>query len=269
MQRLSFLTQHGKLPLVADSLAGCGYRVEPCTLYDTDRFGTFSRETERPGSAHEIALAKARLAAEASGSRYGLGSEGSFGRDPYLGMLPWDSELLCWWDRERAYAVYASQGSSDTNYAHREVRSLTEARAFAETAEFPAHALILGRPGEPWFRKGIQQADVLETLLLQALAGQNSVWLETDMRAHLNPRRQAVIRRAAQRLAERLAHACPRCAAPGFGIDHYQAGQPCRECRTPTTQRIAEHWLCPSCGHCETHARPEPADPAHCPSCNP
>lgn len=269
MKRLSFLTQHGKAPLVAESLAGCGFQVETCSLFDTDRFGTFSRETERPGSAHETALAKARLAAEMGGSRYGLGSEGSFGRDPYLGMLPWNSELLCWWDRERSYAVYASQGSSNTNYAHREVRSLNEALNFAEAADFPTHALILGRHGEPWFRKGIAQRDVLETLVSQVLRSQPALWLETDMRAHLNPLRQSVIRSAAQRLAQRLAQQCPRCTAVGFGIDHYQHGQPCRACRLPTPRHAAEHWLCPACGHTECRATEEPADPVHCQHCNP
>lgn len=64
--------------------------------------------------------------------------------------------------------------------------------------------MILGRPGEPWFRKGLQHAETFEGLLREVLATEPGVWVETDMRAHLNPRRQAVIRRAAQRLADRL-----------------------------------------------------------------
>lgn len=269
MKRLSFLTCHHKAPLVEEALAGCGFRVETLDSLDTDRFGTFSREVERLGSAHETALAKARLAAEHTGSRYGLGSEGSFGRDPYLGMLAWNSELLCWWDHERGYAVYASQGSSDTNYAHREVGSLEEGRAFARAAGLPEHGLILGRPGDPWFRKGLQHGETFEGLLREVLATQASVWIETDMRAHLNPRRQAVIRRAAQRLADRLSQYCPACQAPGYGIDHLEHGLPCRACATPTTQAAREHWLCPACGHSATLERPERADPVHCPSCNP
>ena len=102
MKRLTFLTCHHKAPLVEAALAGCDFSVETLDSLDTDRFGTFSREVERRSSAHETALAKARLAANHAGSRYGLGSEGSFGRDPYLGMLAWNSELLCWWDHESA-----------------------------------------------------------------------------------------------------------------------------------------------------------------------
>ena len=173
MKRLTFLTCHHKAPLVEAALAGCGFSVETLDSLDTDRFGTFSREVERRSSAHETALAKARLAANHAGSRYGLGSEGSFGRDPYLGMLAWNSELLCWWDQERGYAVYASQGASDTNYAHREVGSLKEGRAFARAAGFPEHGLILGHPGEPWFRKGLQHAETFEGLLREVLATQS------------------------------------------------------------------------------------------------
>ena len=106
-------------------------------------------------------------------------------------------------------------------------------------------------------------------LLREVLATQASVWIETDMRAHLNPRRQAVIRRAAQRLADRLSQHCPACQAPGYGIDHLEHGLPCQACTTPTTQAAREHWLCPACGHSETRQRPERADPVHCPSCNP
>ena len=80
--------------------------------------------------------------------------------------------------------------------------------------------MILGRPGEPWFRKGLQHGETFEGLLREVLATQASVWIETDMRAHLNPRRQAVIRRAAQRLADRLSQYCPACQAPGYGIAH-------------------------------------------------
>ena len=185
MKRLTFLTCHHKAPLVEAALAGSGFSVETLDSLDTDRFGTFSREVERRSSAHETALAKARLAANHAGTRYGLGSEGSFGRDPYLGMLAWNSELLCWWDQERGYAVYASQGASDTNYAHREVGSLEEGQAFACAAGFPEHGLILGRPGEPWFRKGLQNGETLEGLLREVLATQPGVWIETDMRPHL------------------------------------------------------------------------------------
>ena len=269
MQTLAFLTNHDKAPLVADCLADSGFAVITVDSFDTDQLGTFSREISRTSSAHETALTKARLAAQLAGTRYGLGSEGSFGRDPHLRMLPWDSELLCWWDAEQGYAVYASQGGSDTNYAQRWVTSLEEARTFADKAGFPEHALIIGQAGDAVFCKGVQDPVQFEQNVLAILHRQDRVWLETDMRAHLNPRRRALIKRAANQLAMRLAISCPSCQAAGYSIQHLQTGLACRDCDHPTAQTLSEHWLCGACGHAEVRHRTGFADPQHCPLCNP
>ncbi|MBF7728794.1 DUF6671 family protein [Pseudomonas sp. N040] len=269
MQTLAFLTKHDKAPLVADCLADIGFAVKTVDSFDTDRLGTFSREVARTGSAHETALTKARLAAQLAGTRYGLGSEGSFGRDPYLRMLPWDSELLCWWDAEQGYAVYASQGGSDTNYAQRWVTSLEDARAFASKAGFPEHALIIGQSGDGVFCKGLRDPAQFEQIVLAILHTQDRVWLETDMRAHLNPSRQALIKRAANQLAMRLAINCPACQAAGYSVQQLQPGLACLDCAHPTAQTLSELWLCGACGHAETRYRTGFAEPGHCPQCNP
>jgi hypothetical protein len=269
MQTLAFLTNHNKAPLVADSLADSGFDVLTVDSFDTDRLGTFSREVSRTSSAHETALTKARLATQLAGTRYGLGSEGSFGRDPYLGMLPWDNELLCWWDAHLGYAVYASQGGSDTNYAQRWVTSLADAQAFATQAGFPEHALIIGQAGDSIFCKAVQDPAQLEQTVTALLEKHDQVWLETDMRAHLNPRRQALIRRAANQLAMRLAISCPACQAAGYSVQQLQPGLACLACDYPTSQTLNEHWLCGACGHTETNTRTGFAEPQHCPQCNP
>jgi hypothetical protein len=269
MQTVAFLTNHDKAPLVADCLADSGFAVITVDSFDTDQLGTFSREVSRTHSAHETALTKARLAAQLAGTRYGLGSEGSFGRDPYLRMLPWDSELLCWWDAEQGYAVYASQGGSDTNYAQRWVSSLEDARAFADKAGFPQHALIIGQAGDAVFCKGVQDPAQFEQSVLTILHTQERVWLETDMRAHLNPARREMIKRAASQLALRLAISCPACQAPGYSVQQLQTGLACRDCDHPTSQALSEHWLCGACGHAEIRQRTGFAEPEHCPQCNP
>ena len=88
-RRVVFLTCHDKTRLVSEPLAALGFTVESLTTYNTDHFGTFSREVGRTGSAEDTVLAKAKLAADLGGARYGLGSEGSFGRDPHIGWMPW------------------------------------------------------------------------------------------------------------------------------------------------------------------------------------
>ncbi len=268
-RHVAFLTCHDKTRLVVEALAPLGFAIEAVSSYDTDHFGTFSREVPRSGSAHDTALAKARLACSLSGMRYGLGSEGSFARDPHLGWMPWDYEILCLWDAQLQYPVFALAGSGATNYAQAEVDSLPAAEDFMQRARFPEHALILGRPGEPWFRKGIRQRDWLLGQLEGLLTREPSVWLETDMRAHLNPLRQAVIREAATQLAQRLASRCPHCAAPGFAVVRSEPGLLCADCGLGTPLAAAHIWACPACQHEERRPVSQLASAGHCEQCNP
>ena len=269
MANVAFLTCHGKARLVAEPLAGLGFHLETVDSYDTDHFGTFCRDVARLGSAQDTVLAKAKLAASLGGTRYGLGSEGSFGRDPHIGWLPWNHELLCLWDAEREYAVLAAAGSGATNYAQAEISCLTEAETFISKAQFPAHALIIGRPGEAWFNKGIQNREWLLEQLDWLLSRHASVWLETDMRAHLNPQRQQVIAQAGDALARRLAQRCPSCQAVGFAIARSEPGLLCADCCMGTSLAAAYCWECPDCGHSEREIIHHQASPAHCDYCNP
>lgn len=268
-QRIAFLTCHDKARLVDEALASQGFRVEPISSYDTDHFGTFSREVPRSASAHDTALAKAKLACSLGGVRFGLGSEGSFGRDPHLGWTPWDYEILCLWDAQRQYPVFALAGSGATNYAQTEVDSLEAAVAFMQRARFPEHALILGRPGESWFRKGIRERDWLLGQLEWLLAREPGIWLETDMRAHVNPLRQAVIRDAAVQLAQRLSSHCPACDARGYAVARSEPGLLCADCGLGTPLAAAHIWACPACQHEERHPVTQLASAGHCEQCNP
>lgn len=85
-------TRHGKLELIAPALARVGYALRAVDV-DTDALGTFSGEVPRPGPPRDVAVAKARLAMDASGVEVGVASEGTPGlidelpgvRDPGLG----------------------------------------------------------------------------------------------------------------------------------------------------------------------------------------
>ena len=267
--RVAFLTCHDKARLVVEALAPLGFAIEAVSSYDTDHFGTFSREVPRSASAHDTALAKAKLACSLGGVRFGLGSEGSFGRDPYLGWTPWDYEILCLWDAQLQYPVFALAGSGATNYAQTEVDSLEAAVAFMQRARFPEHALILGRPGESWFHKGIRERDWLLGQLEWLLAREPGIWLETDMRAHVNPLRQAVIREAATQLAQRLASLCPHCEARGFAVVRSEPGLLCADCGLGTPLAAAHIWACPACQHEERRPVSQLASAGHCEQCNP
>ena len=127
---VALLTQHGKEKVIAPVLAELlGCRVEKVEGFDTDLLGTFTRDIAREGSQLDAARKKARIGMELSGLSIGLASEGSFGTDPFTGMLPWNRELLIWIDDRLGIEVIANSAGK-TNFSHRLVESWEEAAGF-------------------------------------------------------------------------------------------------------------------------------------------
>ena len=98
------------------------------------------------------------------GERFGLGREGSFGSDPYVGILPWARELLAWWDAQEVRAVHALVLGSPNNYAQCTLSNRQEARLFANQVLFFSHGIIVGKPGEAHFSENIANLKALEPL---------------------------------------------------------------------------------------------------------
>jgi len=274
-RQVALLTQHGKEHVVGPLLdAELGCRVERVAGYNTDLLGTFARDIPRAGTQIEAARKKAHIGMELSGLPIGLASEGSFGPDPYTGMLPWNVEYLVWIDNENGLEVTAvAQGKS--NLAHTLTTSWEEAEAFAQKAGFPEHYLVIRPEGEndTRIRKGIDDWDKLREVFDWALdtSENGSVFIETDMRAHANPTRMNNIRTAAQELANKLSSTCPSCRAPGYWIIERLTGLPCKACGEPTLETLAEVHGCCKCTHRNTLKRSNKmyADPGHCEYCNP
>lgn len=274
-QRVALLTQHGKervIGPVLDEALGC--QVERVDGFDTDTLGTFTLDIPRAGTQIEAARKKARMGMTLSGLPLGLASEGSFGPDPFAGMMPWNLELLIFIDDLRGIEVVGvAQGS--TRHVQLVATDWAQAETFAHQAGFPEHHLVL-RPagaGEPRVRKGIATWPELKAAFAQAQAqaAQGQVLLENDLRAHAHPTRQDNIRRAAQDLAARLQSLCPACGTPGFWRVDLITGLPCGACGAPTRETRAEVHGCLKCNHRETRARSGPAfaDPGRCGFCNP
>ena len=104
------------------------------------------------------------------------------------------------------------------------------------------------------------------------LGSQVSLWLETDLRAHLNPTRMAAIAAAAADLVANARCRCPGCGAPGFAADGIVPGLPCAWCGEPTPLALAVVRTCARCGARREDPRPDGrthAEPGECPSCNP
>ncbi|MCA2978964.1 MAG: hypothetical protein INH41_13010 [Myxococcaceae bacterium] len=261
---VALATKHGKERLVEGLLAPLGLALRHVGDVDTDQLGTFTRERPRQGTALDAARTKLAWAfAHAPTARFALASEGSFGPHPELPWVAGGHELVLLADRDTGLELRGDDLTADTNFAAATVDSLEAALAFAARAGFPAHALIVGA------HKGVGDAATLERLVGEGLRA-GPVALETDMRAHLNPLRQASIRRAMERCLAGLAATCPSCAWPGFTGGEPAPGLPCEACGAPTRLPRDVLRACRRCGHAVRLPVGATAAPAgRCDACNP
>ncbi|OYY91392.1 MAG: hypothetical protein B7Y45_03710 [Sphingomonas sp. 28-66-16] len=271
-------TMHGKQRVIAPlAKRFLGTSAVPVDGLDTDRFGSFARDVQRRGSAIEAARAKiAAAAALAPGARLFFASEGSFGQHPQLPMLALDRELVLVRDRETGFELAGHAATPDTNYGFTIVSDVAAAQAFATRIGFPAHGVIVAKARDgapvagPDLVKDIADPAALAHAVGALVARDGAAAIETDMRAHRNPRRMRAIKRAMIDLLRRVASKCPDCGGPGFAVMRRVPGLPCRACREPTLLCRAEILQCPGCGHrAERSVSAAAAEPGFCPACNP
>jgi len=273
--QIALLTRHGKQHVIAPVLEDAlGCRVRHVDGYDTDRLGTFARDVPRFGTQVEAARNKARIAMELAGLPFGLGSEGAFVPDPFIGMAPWNVEVIVFLDALRSLEVVGIAQDRGI-FRHLLTHEWPALEAFAREAGFPGQQLVV-RPRDEHdrrIRKGIHTWPELEATLVWATAeAENGLaFVETDSRAHANPTRMANIGLAAADLAARLASLCPACGIPGYWQVDRVAGLPCAGCGAPTRETRAWVHGCLKCAHRETHplSRTRHADPGRCDICNP
>jgi hypothetical protein len=272
-RRFSLMTQHGKErvvgPLFSEAL---GATVELARGFDTDSLGTFTREVKRPASQIEAARDKAKVGMEILGSTFGIASEGSFGQGPFA-WFPWNVEVVILVDAVRNIEIVGSaQGHS--SHHHELVSTMEELRLFAERAEFPGHGLVVRPDGadDPRIRKGITDRDTLlesfRLALAESLTGK--VFVESDLRADMNPTRMSMIQRATEDLIHRMKSQCPICHFPGYWVAERLPGLPCADCGSPTNEARAERWACVAGEHSEERPTSKrSANPGNCNECNP
>jgi hypothetical protein len=115
--------------------------------------------------------------------------------------------------------------------------------------------------------KGLTNEDEL-FLLLQ----KHPQWiLETDLRAHMNPKRQQTIAAAGKDLLQRMRSRCPKCAAPDFSVVERSGQLPCSWCKQETNTHALLTYSCALCQHQTIEKRKDLLleDPQYCPHCNP
>lgn len=268
----AILTKHQKLPLVAPALSALGFHLQLTEDFDTDTLGTFAGEIPRQLSPLECVKTKAKLAAELTGLRFGIGSEGSFGGGPMPGLVNWDNELLCMYDSQVEQFIIA-RGAGPFSLASLITDDLAMMQTHLEKSSInqgwictSSVGLVKGLIGFSSLLSYLQSSDLLKSPAFC----REKITLSPDLRAHLCPERQQYIQQAALQLAERIQARCPVCAAADFWRKAAETGLNCAACDYPTPQ--IKHYIkqCECCGHkaYET-ATSEYADPMHCPRCNP
>jgi hypothetical protein len=270
---------HKKEEAIAPILnQGLGLEVIVPENFNTDRFGTFTRDIKRRGTQVETAKAKVTALLEATGETLGIASEGSFYPHPGLPMLSCDREIILLTDRLHGLEVIGEAISTETNFNHATITSAGSALSFAQKVGFPEHGLVVmpaADTQEPeQIFKGITNTEDLLRIVEQTL--QNSphrtAHIETDMRAMFNPTRMQVIAQATQNLLDKLHRLCPQCDWPGFDLVATKKGLPCSLCHLPTNLIKAEIHRCQKCSYRQEILFPQGisvADPTYCQFCNP
>lgn len=273
-------TMHGKDRAIAPPFKErLGMTVVVPEGLDTDIFGTFTGDVERPGNMLETARQKAHAGLDATGAEFGIASEGAYGPHADMPFYASGSELIIFIDRKRSIEVAEALETPRTNFASLTVRAGDSLDAFLARVGFPEHALAVtptridaALSGIP--AKGIRsRADLDQAIYAIADASADGTALvQSDMRAHCNPTRMHAIGELAGRLASRLQRDCPECRTPGVGLVRREPGLPCSTCTFPTRLARFEVHACPKCDYERQMQRSDglrAADPAYCDLCNP
>lgn len=274
-RQLLIATKHQKEHVIAPLLEeALGVTCIVNHGFDTDSLGTFTGEVERLLNPLEAAREKCRLALQQSNCTLAVASEGSFGPHPVYYFVPADEELLLFVDTLQNIEIVVREVNTETNFSSSNVYTKDELLAFAMQAGFPSHALVLRSPTTDAgvFHKGIQDEATLLQLFDELHEKYNTVVVQTDMRAMYNPTRMQVIKRAAEKLVQKIKSLCPQCNMPGFGITDATTGLVCSLCGTPTNSVRSYIYVCAHCAFTKEEMYPhgkEKEDPGYCNVCNP
>lgn len=262
-------------PLVEQEL---GIKVVVPDNFDTDAFGTFTREIKRPGDQIEAARIKAEKALLITGESLAFASEGTFSPHPVIPYLPCNREIVILLDKVNNLEIVGQFFSTETNYSHQLVATVEEAYAFALKVGFPEHALVVmsdsSTTDKSQIIKGITVKEQLfeAVTLMLAKSTTSKVHVETDMRALYNPTRMKNIEKATLDMLSKLNQLCPQCSWPGFEVVERKTGLPCALCNLATQITRSLIYKCKKCEFNEERLFPdglEKADPAQCMYCNP
>ena len=235
--------------------------------FDTDKFGTFCGTTPRIEGPRQTVKEKCLAGMAYANQRQGLASEGSFGPHPASPFLSVNEEWLVYIDLDQNLEIYGHSVSMDLCHQQLDFRSL-QLTDFLTSIQFGGQGLVLkdANNGEV-IAKGLTKEEELLPLLQK-----HPKWvLETDLRAHMNPKRQQTIAAAGKDLIQRMQSSCPNCAAPDFSVVERSGQLLCSWCKQATNTHVYLNYRCAHCQHQTIEKRKDllAEDPQYCPHCNP
>lgn len=268
-------TKHEKEKVISKILEKeLGVKVVVPTDFDTDQFGTFSGEIKRSGDQLEAARYKALAGMKHCNADLGVSSEGSFGMHPSHPFILSNLELVVLIDKENNIEIRGHHRSQETNACNGYAATIKEAKEFAMKCGFPEHGIILkNKEHGKKIYKGIKTFEELEKCFYK-LSGlfSKKVFIETDLRAHMNPTRMKNIKLATEDLVRNAKNTCIKCGCPGFAVIDVEKGLPCNHCNVPSDLVIHYIYGCQKCDYKQTLPRSDglkTADPGLCDYCNP
>lgn len=275
-RKLVLATMHKKEEVMAPLLEQyLGVEVVVPKMFDTDAFGTFTKEIKRPGDQLETARAKAYAALEREGGDLAMASEGTFGSHPTVPFVMSNLELVVLVDKTNGYEVRGHCRTSKTNMYGRYVSSVDEALSVAEKIGFPEHGVIVRKKdtGTKQIYKDIKTKQDLIQITQSMLSSlfTNRIYIESDMRAHRNPTRRLVIRTATEDVIQNSQSLCPQCSAPGFVATDSVGAADCSRCGATTDMPRYDICTCSVCSYEEKRVGTygTAVDPQYCSRCNP
>ena len=242
--------------------------------FDTDELGTFTGEIERKADALTTVKNKCLLGLKLTQGDLAIASEGSFGPHPSIFIAHANEELLFFIDKKNNLEITARELSLETNFSGSEINSEKKLKEFAHHAKFPDHGLIIRQSQNDYIniKKGITDWETLLKEFYFFSKKNESVYVETDMRAMFNPTRMKVIEKVTHKLVAKIKSCCPQCNTPGFSITDVKGGLPCVLCASPTRSTLSYIYTCQKCNFNKEEKYPHgkfKEEPMYCDSCNP
>ena len=250
------ITKHAKQQVIAPILnEELGLHVSVATKVDTDEFGTFSGEVERPDTQYNTAKLKILKAFKLyPKAEIAIASEGAFAPHPDSSFIPLNTEIILLIDRKNHLEISAKYLSLSVNVKEETISTMEEGWAFARVIGFPETGVILkttDKNNKPVVVKDATTNAALENALRSLLQDSmdGKVTMQTDMRAHHNPVRMENIRLATIELLKKIQSVCTKCNTPGFDIKVLIKGLPCSICNSRTQSTLSHIYECKKCKH--------------------